>query len=132
MCDLLCVEREEVLTQSSPEASTTTSSTTKKKHHHHHHHHRYSSQDDQQHLHDTQSPPPPHPHRQNVEERFDPDPNWKTFQKPRRENTASDCLGYGYPKFVAHETLLSKKKGFVYDDAIFVKIEIETHSIIKT
>ena len=110
--------------------TTTTSSTTKKKHHHHHHH-RYSSQDDQQHLHDTQSPPP-HPHRQNVEERFDPDPNWKTFQKPRRENTASDCLGYGYPKFVAHETLLSKKKGFVYDDAIFVKIEIETHSIIKT
>ena len=70
--------------------------------------------------------------RQNVEERFDPDPNWKTFQKPRRENTASDCLGYGYPKFIAHDALLSKKRGFVFEDAVFVKIEIETNSIIKS
>lgn len=72
-----------------------------------------------------------HQQQQHVEERFDPDPNWKTFQKPRRENTASDCLGYGYPKFISHETLLSKKRGFVFEDAVFVKIEIETNSIIK-
>lgn len=59
-----------------------------------------------------------------IEERFDPDPNWKTFQKPTRESTACDCLGYGYPKYVSHEVLLNKRN-YVEEDTIFIKIEVD-------
>jgi TNF receptor-associated factor 4 len=68
--------------------------------------------------------------RQNIEERFDPDPNWKTFQKPLKENTANDCLGYGYPKYVSHEVLL-KKRSYLTEDCIFVKIEVDNSGMIK-
>ena len=62
---------------------------------------------------------------QHIEERFDPDPNWKTFQRPSRDATAADCLGYGYPKYVSHDVLLNEKRNYLVDDCVFIRIQVD-------
>ena len=73
----------------------------------------------------TTTTPSPDKKLRHIEERFDPDPNWKTFQKPDLEATAADCLGYGYPKYVSHEVLLNEKRNYVVDDAVFIRIQVD-------
>ena len=68
---------------------------------------------------------PAHHKLNHIEERFDPDPLWKTFQKPARDATAGDCLGYGYPKYVSHEVLLNEKRNYLVDDSVFVRIQVD-------
>ena len=63
--------------------------------------------------------------RSDVLESFTPNPSWKHFQRPRKDVRS---VGFGYPKFVAHDTLRSGT--FIKDDAVFVKIEVDTSSLI--
>lgn len=63
--------------------------------------------------------------RAHLVESFVPNPSWKHFQKPSVEGEA---MGFGYPKFVSHETL--KNGGYIRDDAIFVKISVDSSKLI--
>ena len=59
--------------------------------------------------------------RAHVTESFVPNPNWKHFLKPAKD---SEGMGFGYPKFISHETI--KNHGtFVKDDTIFFKIKVD-------
>ncbi|XP_057684925.1 TNF receptor-associated factor 4-like isoform X2 [Corythoichthys intestinalis] len=62
---------------------------------------------------------------QHITETFNPDPNWKNFQKPcsARNSLDESTLGFGYPKFISHEEI--KKRNYVRDNCVFVKASIE-------
>lgn len=62
---------------------------------------------------------------QHITETFNPDPNWKNFQKPSSSRSSLDesALGFGYPKFVSHEEI--RKRNYIRDNAIFLKASIE-------
>lgn len=62
---------------------------------------------------------------QHITETFNPDPNWKNFQKPSSSRNSLDesTLGFGYPKFISHEEI--KKRNYIRDNCIFVKASIE-------
>jgi len=61
----------------------------------------------------------------NIVESFNPDPSWKNFQRPSRE---PDSLGFGFPRFVSHETLM--KRNYIRDDTLFLKIKVEQGKIV--
>lgn len=58
-------------------------------------------------------------------ESFVPDPTWENFQRPSKE---PDSLGFGFPRFVSHETL--KKRQFVKDDTLFIRVKVDPSKII--
>ncbi|KAJ8276031.1 hypothetical protein COCON_G00077830 [Conger conger] len=63
---------------------------------------------------------------QHITETFNPDPNWKNFQKPSstaRNSLDESTLGFGYPKFISHEEI--KKRNYVRENAIFLKASID-------
>lgn len=62
---------------------------------------------------------------QHITETFNPDPNWKNFQKPcsSRNSLDESTLGFGYPKFISHEEI--KKRNYIRDNSIFLKASIE-------
>lgn len=54
---------------------------------------------------------------------FQPEPTSSSFRKPKSDmNIASGC-----PRFISHNDL--KSKGFVADDTIFIKCEVDTRGI---
>lgn len=61
----------------------------------------------------------------NIVESFIPDPTWKNFQRPSKE---PDSLGFGFPKFVSHEML--KKRHFIKDDTIFIRVKVDPSKIV--
>lgn len=61
----------------------------------------------------------------NIVESFVPDPTWANFQRPSKE---PDSLGFGFPRFVSHETL--KKRQFVKDDILFLRVKVDPSKII--
>lgn len=61
-----------------------------------------------------------------IVESFVPDPSWKNFQRPSKE---PDSLGYGFPRFVSHETL--KKLNYVKDDTLFIKVKANSSKIAE-
>lgn len=61
----------------------------------------------------------------NIVESFIPDPSWKNFQRPSKE---PDSLGFGFPKFVSHEML--KKRNFLKDNTIFIRIKVDPSQIV--
>lgn len=61
----------------------------------------------------------------NIVESFVPDPTWENFQRPSKE---PDTLGFGFPRFVSHETIY--KRGFVRDDVIFIRIKVDPSKIV--
>ncbi|XP_063239241.1 TNF receptor-associated factor 4 [Bacillus rossius redtenbacheri] len=61
----------------------------------------------------------------NIVESFIPDPTWKNFQQPSKE---PDSLGFGFPRFVSHEVL--KKRHFVRDDVLFLRVQVDPSSIV--
>ncbi|XP_037973662.2 TNF receptor-associated factor 4 isoform X1 [Plutella xylostella] len=61
----------------------------------------------------------------NIVESFVPDPSWKNFQRPSRE---PDALGFGFPRFVSHEML--KKRNFVKDDVMFLRVKVDPSKIV--
>ena len=58
-------------------------------------------------------------------ESFVPVPTLKHFQRPEE---GLDSMGFGYPKFVTHETL--KNGTYIKDDAIFIKIKVDVNKFI--
>nr|XP_032644603.1 TNF receptor-associated factor 4 [Chelonoidis abingdonii] len=62
---------------------------------------------------------------QHITEAFNPDPNWKNFQKPGASRSSLDesTLGFGYPKFISHEDI--KKRNYVRDNTVFIKASVE-------
>lgn len=56
----------------------------------------------------------------NVVESFLPDPSWPNFQRPAKQ---PDQLGFGFPKFVAHELLTARN--YIKDDTLFLKIRVD-------
>ena len=60
--------------------------------------------------------------RCSITESFVPDSSWKHFQKPLPDMD-KDALGFGYPKFVAQETL--KTKQYIKDDCLIIKIQVD-------
>ncbi|CAG4913424.1 unnamed protein product [Colias eurytheme] len=61
----------------------------------------------------------------NIVESFVPDPTWKNFQRPSKE---PDALGFGFPRFVSHEML--KKRNFVKDDVLFLRVKVDPSKIV--
>ncbi|XP_014244337.1 TNF receptor-associated factor 4 isoform X1 [Cimex lectularius] len=61
----------------------------------------------------------------NIVESFVPDPTWENFQRPSKE---PDTLGFGFPRFVSHETLY--KRGFIKDDVLFLRIKVDPSKIV--
>ncbi|KAK4876039.1 hypothetical protein RN001_012461 [Aquatica leii] len=61
----------------------------------------------------------------NIMESFIPDPTWKNFQRPSKE---PDSLGFGFPRFVSHEML--KKRHFMKDDTMFVRVKVDPSKIV--
>ncbi|XP_076331692.1 TNF receptor-associated factor 4-like isoform X2 [Tachypleus tridentatus] len=61
----------------------------------------------------------------NIVESFVPDPSWKNFQRPSKE---PDSLGFGFPRFVSHETL--RKLDYIKDDTIFIKVKVDSSKIV--
>lgn len=61
----------------------------------------------------------------NIVESFVPDPTWKNFQRPSKE---PDTLGFGFPRFVSHEML--KKRNFVKDDVMFLRVKVDPSKIV--
>lgn len=61
----------------------------------------------------------------NIVESFVPDPTWKNFQRPSKE---PDALGFGFPRFVSHEML--KKRNFVKDDVMFLRVKVDPSKIV--
>ncbi|XP_023646739.1 TNF receptor-associated factor 4-like isoform X2 [Paramormyrops kingsleyae] len=65
---------------------------------------------------------------QHIIETFNPDPSWKNFQRPRAgrptcDPTDESALGFGYPKFISHEEI--RKRNYIRDDAIFLKVSVD-------
>ena len=63
--------------------------------------------------------------REHLVESFVPNPAWKHFQRPVKN---VETLGFGYPKFISHETV--QNGTYVKDDTLFVKIEIDNSRFI--
>ena len=63
--------------------------------------------------------------RANLAESFLPDPSWKHFQKPVKDE---ESLGFGYPKFVSHDIL--KTRNYIRDDSIIVRATVDTKRFI--
>ncbi|VVC91832.1 unnamed protein product [Leptidea sinapis] len=61
----------------------------------------------------------------NIVESFVPDPTWNNFQRPSKE---PDALGFGFPRFVSHEML--KKRNFVKDDILFLRVKVDPSKIV--
>ena len=59
----------------------------------------------------------------NIMESFIPDQSWPNFNRPSTTN-APDQLGFGFPRF-AHQDVL-KKRGYIKDDTIFIKIRADS------
>ena len=57
-------------------------------------------------------------------ESFIPDPTWKNFQRPSKEPAS---LGFGFPRFISHEML--KRRFFVREDAMFIRVKIEAGKV---
>lgn len=62
---------------------------------------------------------------QHITETFNPDPNWKNFQKPSGSRNSLDesTLGFGYPKFISHEDI--RKRNYVRDNAVFLRASVD-------
>uniref|UniRef100_G3PAX9 Tnf receptor-associated factor 4a n=1 Tax=Gasterosteus aculeatus TaxID=69293 RepID=G3PAX9_GASAC len=69
---------------------------------------------------------------QHITETFNPDPNWKNFQKPSSSRNSLDesTLGFGYPKFISHDEI--KKRNYIRDNCVFIKASIEIPQKIMT
>ncbi|XP_013379813.1 TNF receptor-associated factor 4 isoform X2 [Lingula anatina] len=63
--------------------------------------------------------------RVNVIESFLPDTTWKHFQKPSKDQ---EPMGFGYPKFVSHETLFTRN--YIKDDTVFIKVNVDTATLL--
>uniref|UniRef100_A0A1B6FZK8 TNF receptor-associated factor 4 n=1 Tax=Cuerna arida TaxID=1464854 RepID=A0A1B6FZK8_9HEMI len=61
----------------------------------------------------------------NIVESFVPDPTWENFQRPSKE---PDTLGFGFPRFVSHETLT--KRHFVRDDTLYIRVKVDPSKIV--
>ncbi|XP_048518966.1 TNF receptor-associated factor 4 isoform X3 [Dendroctonus ponderosae] len=61
----------------------------------------------------------------NIVESFIPDPTWKNFQRPSKE---PDSLGFGFPKFVSHDTL--RRRHFLRDDVLFIRVKVDPSKIV--
>ncbi|UYV61309.1 TRAF4 [Cordylochernes scorpioides] len=61
-----------------------------------------------------------------ISESFVPDPSWHNFQRPSKE---PDALGFGFPRFVSHETL--KKRNYIKDDTLFIKVKVDSSKIVS-
>lgn len=60
-----------------------------------------------------------------VAESFVPDPSWDNFQRP---STEPDVLGFGFPRFIAHELL--NRRPFVKDDTVFLRVKVDPSKIV--
>lgn len=60
-----------------------------------------------------------------IAESFVPDPSWSNFQRPSHE---PDSLGFGFPRFVAHEIL--NRRPFVKDDTVFLRVKVDPSKIV--
>lgn len=60
-----------------------------------------------------------------VAESFVPDPSWTNFQRPSHE---PDSLGFGFPKFIAHEMLT--RRSFIKDDTVFLRVKVDPSKIV--
>ena len=63
--------------------------------------------------------------RAHIFESFVPNPTWKHFQKPTKE---VESMGFGYPRFVSHETI--KNGTYIKDDTMFIKIKVDMTKFI--
>ncbi|CAM1306547.1 TRAF4 (predicted) [Pycnogonum litorale] len=61
----------------------------------------------------------------NIIESFVPDPTWKNFQRPSKD---PETLGFGFPRFVSHETL--RRRNYIKDDTVFIKVKVDPSNII--
>ncbi|KAI5697334.1 hypothetical protein M8J75_008802 [Diaphorina citri] len=61
----------------------------------------------------------------NVVESFVPDPTWENFQRPSKQ---PDSLGFGFPRFVSLDTI--RKRQFLKDDAIFIRVKVDPSKIV--
>ncbi|XP_033118894.1 TNF receptor-associated factor 4-like isoform X2 [Anneissia japonica] len=64
--------------------------------------------------------------RMHIKEAFTPDPSWKNFQRPSKD---IESLGYGYPTFVSHSFLQSRK--YVKNDTLFIKVTVDNSSVME-
>lgn len=60
-----------------------------------------------------------------VAESFVPDPSWDNFQRP---STEPDVLGFGFPRFIAHDLL--NRRPFVKDDVVFLRVKVDPSKIV--
>jgi TNF receptor-associated factor 4 len=60
-----------------------------------------------------------------IAESFVPDPSWENFQRPSHE---PDTLGFGFPRFVAHEML--NRRPFVKEDTVFLRVKVDPSKIV--
>lgn len=63
--------------------------------------------------------------RQNIAESFMPDPSWKHFQRPMKDE---ESMGFGFPKFVKLDLL--KTKDYIRDDSLVIKACVDTSRFI--
>ena len=61
--------------------------------------------------------------RQHIVESFVPNPSWKHFEQPKKD---IESLGFGYPKFIALDSLL--KESYIHDDCIFIRVKVDLSS----
>uniref|UniRef100_T1J2J1 TNF receptor-associated factor 4 n=1 Tax=Strigamia maritima TaxID=126957 RepID=T1J2J1_STRMM len=60
-----------------------------------------------------------------IVESFVPDPSWKNFQRPSRE---PEALGFGFPRFLSHESF--RKRSYIKDDTLFIRVKVDPSKII--
>ncbi|XP_054289635.1 TNF receptor-associated factor 4-like isoform X2 [Macrosteles quadrilineatus] len=63
----------------------------------------------------------------NIVESFVPDPTWENFQRPSKASEP-DTLGFGFPRFVSHESL--GKRNFTRDDTLYIRIKVDPSKIV--
>ncbi|XP_054264265.1 TNF receptor-associated factor 4-like isoform X2 [Macrosteles quadrilineatus] len=63
----------------------------------------------------------------NIVESFVPDPTWENFQRPCKASEP-DTLGFGFPRFVSHESL--GKRNFTRDDTLYIRIKVDPSKIV--
>ncbi|XP_014679735.1 PREDICTED: TNF receptor-associated factor 4-like [Priapulus caudatus] len=65
--------------------------------------------------------------RADVTESFAPEPGWRHFQRPSRDDC--DNLGFGFPTFVSHSAL--KKRSYAKDDVVFIRVRVHSPKYIE-